>query len=190
MKRATKSTPKLVVLEDDDQISSETEQVQERIRGRAFELSQQRGHTGREVEDWLTAESEIISVPPAELIERNGTFQVTLGILGLNLHDMRVLATPNHILVRGDYHHHREAENGTVHLCDFKSTTLFRTVRFPEPIDVNSLDVVLREGILTVTAAKAGTLTVAAAKAGTERVAIASKRTSTRRAPAKKKRAS
>jgi HSP20 family molecular chaperone IbpA len=180
MKRATKSEAKLVVLDNDDLISSETQQVQEMIRERAFELSQQRGHSGREVDDWLTAESEIISVPPAELIERNGTFQVTLAILGIHLQDMRVLATVDQILVRGEYRHSREDEEGTVHLCDFKSVTLFRSVRFPEPIDVNRLEVELQNGILRITAAKASAL---------QAVAV-TKRTGARKAPARKKRAS
>jgi HSP20 family molecular chaperone IbpA len=180
MKRATKSEAKLVVLDNDDLISTETEQVQEMIRARAYELSQQRGHSGREVDDWLTAESEIISVPPAELIEKKGTFQVTLAILGIPLRDMRVLATADQILVRGDYHHSRENEEGTVHLCDFKSVTLFRSVRFPEPIDVNSLEVELQNGILRITAAKASA----------QHAVARTKRTSARRVPAKKKQAS
>jgi HSP20 family molecular chaperone IbpA len=180
MKRATKSEAKLVVLGNDDLISSETQQIQEMIRGRAYELSQQRGHAGREVDDWLTAESEIISVPPAQLIERNGTFQVTLAILGIPLQDMRVLATADQILVRGDYRHSREDEQGIVHLCDFKSATLFRSVRFPEPIDVRSLEVDLQGGILKIIAAKASA----------QEEAAAPKRTSVRKSQPKKKRAS
>src|SRR6266404_9492847 len=112
MKTTTKPAAKLVVLENDDLISSEMQEIQERIRGRAYELSQQRGHSGREVDDWLTAESEIVSVPPAELIEKNGTFQVTLAILGINLQDVRILASAGRLLVRGDYRHHRESDDG------------------------------------------------------------------------------
>jgi HSP20 family molecular chaperone IbpA len=179
MKTTTKPAAKLVVLENDDLISSEMQEIQERIRGRAYELSQQRGHSGREVDDWLTAESEIVSVPPAELIEKNGTFQVTLAIPGVNLQDMRVLASADQILVRGDYRHKREAD-GTVHLSDFKSATLFRSVRFPRPIAVNSVDFELQDGILKLTAAKADT----------QQTVASPKRASARKAPAKKRRAS
>jgi HSP20 family molecular chaperone IbpA len=180
MKRERKPSAKLVVLENDDLISSETEQLQKRVRGRAYELSQQRGHAGREVDDWLTAESEIISVPPAELIEKNGMFQVTFAILGINLQDVQVMASADQVLVRGDYRHHREAEDGIVHLCDFKSATLFRSVRFPEPIDVNSVDVQVEDGIVRITASKASaTQTLPGAK-----------RTTGRKAPARKRRAS
>ena len=183
MKTTTKSAAKLVVLENDDLIASETEELQERVRERAYELSQLRGHSGREVDDWLTAESEIISVPPAELVEKDGTFQVTLAILGIHLQDVRVLACADQVLVRGDYRHHRETDNGIVHLSDFKSATLFRTVRFPEPIDVSSVEVQLQDGILKIIASKASA-------AGARRQAPTVKRTPSRKAPLKKKKAS
>ena len=180
MKRATKAAAKLKILENDEPISSETEALQGRIRARAFELSQQRVHSGREIDNWLAAESEIISVPPAELIEKDGTFQVTLGILGINLQDVSVLASADQVLVKGDYRHHREAEDGIVHLCDFKSATLFRSVRFPEPVDVNSIDVELEDGILRITAVKAGARPAVAA----------AKKTGARKTSPRKKRAS
>jgi len=178
MKRATKSVAKLVVLENNDRISAETEEIQNRIRERAFKLSQERGHAGREMDDWLTAESEIISVPPADLIEKNGMFQVRMAIVGLDLEQMSVMTSPQQILVRGDYRHEDDQDDGTVHLCDFKPATVFRSIRFPQPIDVNSVDVAYQNGILLVTAAKEGA------------EQVPPKRTITRRAPAKKKRAS
>src|SRR5437660_2802753 len=120
MKRAKKSEAKLVVLGDDDLISSETQQIQGMIRGRAYELSQERGHAGREVDDWLTAESEIIAVPPAELIEKDGTFEVKFAIGGIDSQDVRVMTSPERVLVRSEARHECESESGTVHLCDFK----------------------------------------------------------------------
>ena len=183
MKRATKRAAKLILLENNDLISFETEQLQDRIRGRAYELSQQRGHPGREIDDWLTAESEIVSVPPAELIEKKRAFQVTFGILGINLQDMQVMASTDQVLVKADYRHHREAEDGIVHLCDFKSATLFRSVRFPERIELNSLDVDVQDGFLRITASKASA-------SGINKAVARAKRTSTRKPPAKKRRAS
>ncbi len=40
-------------------LTKRTHDVQEQIRVRAYELYEQRGKEGREVEDWLQAESEI-----------------------------------------------------------------------------------------------------------------------------------
>ena len=81
----------MVVIENNDRISAETEEIQNRIRERAFTLSQERGHAGREMDDWLTAESEIIAVPPADLIEKDEMFQVRMAIVGLDLEKMSVM---------------------------------------------------------------------------------------------------
>ncbi len=178
MKRATKSVTKLVVLENNERISAETEEIQNRIRERAFKLSQERGHAGREIDDWLTAESEIISVPPADLIEKNGMFQIRIAIIGLDLEEVSVMTSPQQILVRAAYRHQDDRDDGTVHLCDFKPATVFRLIRFPQPIDPNSVDVAYQDGILRITAAKEGV------------EQVRPKRTVTRGSPAKKKQAS
>jgi HSP20 family molecular chaperone IbpA len=182
MKRATRSAAKLVVLDNNDPISEETAQLQRRIRDRAYQLSKERGHAGREVDDWLTAESEIIAVPPAELIERDGIFEVKFAIGGIDPQDVRVMTSADRVLVRCEARHECESETGTVHLCDFKSLTVFRSVPFPERIDVNSVDLEFEDGVLRITATKEGA-DQAAAQAQPRR-AVA------RRTPAKKKRAS
>jgi len=182
MKRATKSAAKLVVLENNDPISEETEQLQGRIRDRAYQLSQERGHAGREVDDWLTAESEMISVPPAELIERDGMFEVKFAIGSIDPQDVRVMTSPERVLVRCEARHECESETGTVHLCDFKSLTVFRSVPFPERIDVNSVDLAVEDGLLRITAVKESVYQSA--------VQAQPKRAVARKAPAKKKRAS
>ena len=41
------------------QVTKRAPDVQEQIRARAYGLYEQRGEEGREVEDWLQAESEI-----------------------------------------------------------------------------------------------------------------------------------
>ncbi len=182
MKQASKSAAKLVVLKNNDPISEETEQLQGRIRDRAYQLSQERGHAGREVDDWLTAESEIISVPPAELIERDGMFEMKFAIGSIGPQGVRVLTSPDRVLVRCEARHQCESKLGTIHLCDFKSLTVFRSVPFPERIDVNSVDLVFEDGVLRITAAKQGANQTAAE--------AEPKRPVARKAPARKKRAS
>src|SRR5262245_35044110 len=69
MKRQSKPAGSVVVLENNDAIAAQAEEIQNRIRERAYELSQMRGHPGREMDDWLSAESDIISVPPMDIVE-------------------------------------------------------------------------------------------------------------------------
>jgi len=71
---------------------------------------------------------------------------------------------------------------GTILLRDFKPAAVFRSVQFPQPIDVRSVEVEFQDGILRVTAAKAG---AHVEQAQSKRAGAAP-----RKAPAKKKRAS
>jgi len=175
MRRGPKSVAKVVVLENSDPIFAETEAIQSRIRQRAFELSQTRPPDASELYDWLTAESEVISIPPAELVERDGRYELRVAAAGLNPDNVNVMVTPNEILLKSDYRHEHRSDAGTVHWCDFKSATVFRSVNLPATIDVNSVTVDLADGMILVSALKEG-----AEQARPKRTAPA------RKAPAKK----
>ena len=156
MKRSAKSAGKLVVLGNNDPIFAEIEAIQERIRQRAFELSQHRPHDAQERYDWERAESEILSVPPAELIEKNGQFELKFAAPGVNPDDMSVMVSPFRISVKSESAHSHEAEGGTVHMCDFKKATVFRSVDLPQSIDVKSVKVDFVNGVVCVHASKEG----------------------------------
>jgi HSP20 family molecular chaperone IbpA len=154
MKRVPKSAAKVVVLDNSEPISAEIEAVQSLIRRRAFELSQQGLDHSREFYDWIAAESEIISVPPAEVIEKDGMIQAKFVVAGVNPEDVNVMAASDQILLRSDNSHRHESNDGTVHFCDFKSATVFRSVTLPKRIDVKSIKVSVEDGMLSVTAAE------------------------------------
>jgi HSP20 family molecular chaperone IbpA len=156
MKRASKSAAKVVVLENNDPISAEIEAIQDRIRQRAFELSQVRPDDVLELYDWIAAESEIISVPPVELVEKDGMFEAKFALAGVNPDDVSVMVTRDQILLKSEYRHEHSSDAGTVHLCDFKSATVFRSVALPQPIDVQSVNIDFDDGLLRVTAAMEG----------------------------------
>ena len=173
MTRSPKSAAKLLILENSDPILAETEAIQSRIRQRAFELSQTRPIDAHEIYDWMMAESEVISVPPAELTEKDSVFEVKFAVNGLNPADVNVMVTADQILLKSQYSHEHDADTGTVHLCDFKSTTVFRSVALPQAIDLKSVKIAHDGGMIVVRALKQG--------AGKERPAA-------RKAPAKKSR--
>ena len=156
MKRGPKSAARVVVLENSGPISDETEAIQNRIRQRAFEISLTRPQDAHEIYDWIMAESQTISVPPLELVEKEGTFELRFGVAAVNPDDVNVMVTPNHILLKSEYSHQHDSGIGTVHICDFKSATVFRSVSLPERVDVNSVKVDFQDGMIVVTAVKQG----------------------------------
>jgi len=179
MKRQTKSAGRLVLLKDNDAIASQTEEIQKRIRERAYEISQMRGHPSREMDDWLSAESDIISVPPMDIVEKDETFNVQIAAPGVAPADVQIMASPEQMLVKCHPKHTHE-DAGILHLCDFKSATLFRSFRFPQAIDVGSLDINLADGMLHITAAKEG-------QSESQRSAPRKRATARKAAPAKGK---
>jgi HSP20 family protein len=156
MKRQSKSAGSVVLLENNDAIAAQAEEIQNRIRERAYELSQMRGHPGREMEDWLSAESDIISVPPMDIVEKDEAFKVQIATPGVEPSDVQIMATSDQMLVKCVAKHSHGEDTGILHLCDFKSATLFRSFRFPQPIDVGSLEIDLADGMLRISALKEG----------------------------------
>jgi HSP20 family molecular chaperone IbpA len=170
MKTQTKSTGKFLVLDSSDAISAENEEIQNRIRERAYEISQMRGHAGREMDDWLSAEADVISVPPMDLIEKDGSFQVRIPAPGVDPKEVNVMATPEQMLVKCELHHSHKDESGVLHICDFKPATLFRSFRFPQPVDLQALKIEFHDGMLQITAPMQGS-TESAARASRKRPA-------------------
>jgi HSP20 family molecular chaperone IbpA len=106
------------------------------------------------MDDWLSAESDIISIPPMDMVERDGAFTVRIAAPGVDAADMQIMVTPEQMLVKCLPKHNHRDDSGILHVCDFKSATLFRSFRFPQAIDVGSLDIDLADGMLRIRATK------------------------------------
>lgn len=127
-----------------------------RVRTRAFELFEKRGGVhGDDIGDWLRAEKAVVRVPEMELTESDGEFQLQLALPGFDVKDIRVAALPNAVIVEGESAHHHRHTNGTVHVCEFGESLLFRQIPLPKPINVDQVSATLDNGVLQVRAAKA-----------------------------------
>jgi HSP20 family protein len=177
MKRPPKPA-NFVVLDNDDRIIAEKEAIQEKIRYRAWELSHTRPHDAHALYDWLKAQSEIVSVPPVRVVEKNGTFDIKFAVAGVSPDDVNVMVTSSRVMLKAESAEEESIEEGTVHISDFRTATVFRLVELPQPIDPKSVRVDFEDGVIHVTAAKEG-----AAEARSKRAA------SPRKAPAKRSRA-
>jgi len=176
MKRAPKSAVKVAVLENSDPIVAETEAIQERIRQRAFERSHTRPPDAHELYDWLLAESEVISVPPVEIVEKDKALQIKFAVAGVNPSDVQIGVTRDQVALKSQYDHQHDDDIGTVHLCDFKSATVFRSVPLPRAIDVKSVKVHFMDGMVVVTATTQDTEQAPGKRSTPARKAAAAKR--------------
>lgn len=147
-------------------IFDELETMQRQITQRAFDLFNRRGASlGRALDDWLTAEREIVWRPPVEVSEKSEEFLVEAALAGVDAKQLDVEVTPEELLIRSDATH-KHAPGETVYMCEFRSGKLFREIRFPRKIDPDKVRADYRDGLLRVWAP-------AAKEAGTRKVEIA-----------------
>jgi HSP20 family protein len=135
---------------------AEVKGISERIRQRAFDLFQRRGHEdGRALNDWVKAESELILTPEADLVEKDGKFEVQIAVPGFGPKDLHVTATSNTLFVNASASTHRhEKDDGNVHFCEFSEKELFRRFDLPTAINVDKVTGDLENGVLHLTAIK------------------------------------
>jgi len=134
----------------------EVERMFDQIRRRAYGLFEWRGRgEGRDVDDWLTAEREMLWSPPAELTEKENAYQARIAAPGFDAHEIKVTVTPRRIVVKAEANQSSDKQKGNVHFSEFAERTLFRRIDLPEPIDVDKVKANLDKGLLLLTAEKA-----------------------------------
>src|SRR5262245_39254036 len=170
-----KTAANFVVLENDDPLIAENEAIQEKIRHRAWELSHTRPHDVHALYDWMKAQSELVTVPPVRVVEKEGKFDIKFAVAGVNPNDVNVMVTSKRVLLKAESAQEEISEEGTIHISDFRSATVFRSVEFPQPIDPKTVKVEFEDGVIYVTAAKEKAAEVRVKRTASPRKASAKK---------------
>jgi HSP20 family molecular chaperone IbpA len=149
-----------------DSLAAQVEAIQQRITSRANEIWRDRGASlGRALDDWLHAEHEIVWRPAVEVRRLNGAFIVEAAVAGLEPSQLDVQASSDELLLAATLHHGHPSPEDEVVTCEFANGPLFRSLRFPEPIDPTRVKGEIRNGLLRVTAPLAGRSKVGVAAA-------------------------
>ncbi len=135
----------------------EASKLSEQVRRKAFELFERYGRVdGHDVEHWLEAEKQLLSVPRSELLDSAGEFEVHIAVPGFEAKEIAVTALPGSLLVKAEAVRGREKKEGEVRYSEFSDQSLFRRIPLPQPIDVAHVTAKLEKGVLNIVADKAG----------------------------------
>lgn len=127
----------------------------EDVRRRAFELFEQRGgEPGREVEDWLKAEREVLGWPPLETQENDKEFEFQVPLDDFEVSHVKVIVTPLEIIVHAKTEAERQAEEAEALAGEFAGTEVYRRIELPQPIERERTRATFDRGTLRITAAK------------------------------------
>jgi HSP20 family protein len=136
-----------------ESIFNEMIKMQDRIMHRAYEIFQSNGRSlGRDLENWLDAERQLVWKPAIELTEKDNEFHVAVAVPGVDPKNLDIEVAPEYLLVKAEIHHEHNTDKGEVHACEFESGSFFRSVRFPKRIDPNKVKAEFKNGMLYLTA--------------------------------------
>jgi len=131
---------------------AEIEQHLADIRRLAFDYFERRGQVaGRDWDDWLRAERDLVWKAPAEMFQSKVAIVLRVAVPGFDPKSIEITVSPRAMLVQGrEVHRHEELES-RLHFCEF-GQRLFRVFDLPAPIDPNTVSATLDKGILEIVA--------------------------------------
>jgi HSP20 family protein len=136
-----------------DSVLAEVEDMQRHVAQRAQEIFRARGGAlGHAVEDWIKAERETIWRPALEVRRTKNAFVVEAAVAGIDPKQFDVQVTPTELVLGAPVHHSDREQEGDVVLCEFANGPLFRSYKFPEPVDPARVSAQYRNGMLRVRA--------------------------------------
>jgi HSP20 family protein len=145
---------------------STLENLFRRIKEKAYSLFEKRGQNdGKDIDDWLAAERELLWSPPAELTETGDEFHIRVAVHGFEEDEIEITATPEAVFVKAEASMEEKTENEGIVFTEFGERTLFRRVDLPSPANLDGATATLSKGVLNIRAKKAGAVKKIAAVA-------------------------
>jgi HSP20 family protein len=136
-----------------DNVLDDVARVQHRIAERAQQIFRERRDAfGDALQDWLRAERDTIWRPALEVVRTSDAFVIEAAVAGVDPKRLDLRVTADELLLTADVHHSDRAKEGDVLLCEFVDGPLFRSYRFPAPIDPAGVSAEYRNGLLRVIA--------------------------------------
>lgn len=137
-------------------IFDRAEQVYDSIARRAFEIFEGSGRwPGRELDDWLRAESELLHPMHLELTESVGNLTVRAEVPGFSAKELEINVEPRRLIVTGKRETNEETKKGETVYSELCANEILRVVELPAEVDTSKVNATLKDGILNIELAKA-----------------------------------
>jgi len=137
------------------QLRESARAIHSEIQKRAYDLFVQKGcREGREMEDWLTAERELLCCPPSELAETEDEIRIQVAVPGFHAGVLQVSVLPHSITVEGKAQKKEAEKSEHIHFTQFGVKRMFRQFDLSSCIDPDSTTATVDEGMLRIVAKK------------------------------------
>jgi len=127
------------------------EQVRDSIARRAFEIFEGKGRwPGRELDDWLRAESEFIHPMHLEITESDNHLNSRAEVPGFNAKELEINIEPRRLTITGKHEAKDETKKGKTLYSELCASEILRVVDLPAEVDTSDVGATLKDGILSI----------------------------------------
>jgi len=127
-------------------------EMEDRVMRRAEEIFRKDGTFGKDLDNWLSAERELVWKPAIEMTEKGDHFQLQANVAGIDAKDLQVEVTENDLLIKGQTRKEQKKTEGKTCMSEFQSGSVFRAIHFPRKVNPEKVKAELKNGILSITA--------------------------------------
>ncbi|HET7208303.1 MAG TPA: Hsp20 family protein [Terriglobales bacterium] len=131
------------------------QEIHDSIARRAFELFEGSGRwSGRELDDWLRAESEMLHPIHLELTDSDTHLNVRAEVPGFTSKELEINVEPRRLTVSGKHETKEETRKGKTIYSELCAGEILRVVDLPAEVDTSSVTATLKDGVLNIKMAK------------------------------------
>jgi HSP20 family molecular chaperone IbpA len=131
------------------------QQSRDSIARRAFEIFDNNGKLGHDLEDWLRAESELLHPVHLEMTESDGSLTVRAEVPGFSAKELKINVEPQRLAITGKNEAQEERKKGKTIYSDRCAKEILRVVDLPAEVDTSKVSATLADGILNIELPKA-----------------------------------
>ena len=132
------------------------QQTYDSIARRAFEIFDSNGRwRGRELSDWLQAESELLHPVHLEMAESDDNLTVRAEVPGFSTKELEINVEPRKLTIVGKHEAREESKKGKTIYSERCAREILRVVDLPAQVDSSKVSAMLKDGILNIELPKA-----------------------------------
>ena len=154
----TSAVPVKINVAEVETLFDQVKEIYEAVARRAYELFDGRGRQdGNDLEDWLSAERELLRPVPLEVTEAENRLTIRAEVPGFSEKDLKVSLEPRRLVITGKMEESSEQKAGETLFTTRRSNEIFHTLTLPADVDPTKASAALKQGVLELRLPKSTT---------------------------------
>jgi HSP20 family protein len=139
-----------------ENIFDRIQQTYDSIARRAFEIFDSNGRWfGHELEDWFSAESELLHPVHLEIAESDENLTVRAEVPGFSTKELEINVELRKLTITGKHEAQEDSKKGKTIYSERCAKEILRVVDLPAEVDSSKVNATLKDGVLTIGLPKA-----------------------------------